>query len=195
MAEIVQQKKEIRAAVRARRRARTADELETAKAGLTQQLITLCEGREPKTVSCYVSITGEPDTGGFLEWAADHGIDVLLPVTRPDGLMDWVLPSGEGFVPGPYGIPEPLGTVVSPMAVGEADLMLIPACAVDRSGMRLGWGGGYFDKTLGSMDKRPPVFAVVHEDEFVDEVPTERHDVPVTGVVTPERIEYLDFEL
>lgn len=192
MADIDHQKHEIRVRVREQRAQRPAAERDVTGAGFTEQLIALCESRGPKTVSCYVSIDGEPDTSGFLSWAAENGIDVLLPVTRADGLMDWVLPSGEGFVPGPYGIPEPLGEVVSPMAVGEAGLMIIPACSIDRTGVRLGWGGGYFDKTLGSMDKRPPVFAVVYADEFVESLPSDVHDIPVTGVVTPQQITYLD---
>lgn len=192
MADIDQQKREIRTRVRAHRRERTEDDRAAAKTGITEQLITLCEGRRPTSVSCFVSVAGEPDTSGFIAWAEEQGIEVFLPVTRADGLMDWVVPSGDGFVQGPFGIPEPLGEAVSPMAIGEVGLMIIPACSVARDGVRLGWGGGYFDKTLGSMDKRPPVFAVVFEDEFVDSLPSDVHDMPVTGVVTPERIEYLD---
>ena len=60
-----------------------------------------------------------------------------------------------------------------------------PAAACDRSGMRMGWGRGYFDKTLGSMDRRPPVYAVVYDDEIVDALPHEPHDQPVDGAVTP----------
>jgi len=59
------------------------------------------------------------------------------------------------------------------------------AAAVDRTGMRMGWGRGYFDKTLGSMENCPPVYAVIFDDELVDVVPRERHDMPVDGVVTP----------
>ncbi len=51
--------------------------------------------------------------------------------------------------------------------------------------MRLGWGRGFFDKTLGSMERCPPVYAVVFDSEIVDEVPRDVHDQPVTGVVTP----------
>ena len=67
-------------------------------------------------------------------------------------------------------------------------LILVPAAAVDRTGMRLGWGRGYFDKTLGSMDRRPPVFAIVYDSEVLDELPREAHDQGVDGVVTPSAI-------
>jgi 5-formyltetrahydrofolate cyclo-ligase len=56
------------------------------------------------------------------------------------------------------------------------------------TGMRLGWGRGYFDKTLGSMGKCPPVYAVVFDSEFVERVPREVHDQAVNGIVTPTRI-------
>ena len=73
-------------------------------------------------------------------------------------------------------------------AVNDVDLMLIPAAAVDRDGTRLGWGRGYFDKTLGSMERRPPTYAVVFDSEFVDVVPSEPHDQPVPTVLTAEGI-------
>jgi 5-formyltetrahydrofolate cyclo-ligase len=77
--------------------------------------------------------------------------------------------------------------VLSPLAVNDVDLLVIPAAAVDRSGMRLGWGRGYFDKTIGSMERCPPVYAVIFDSELLDEVPSEVHDQPVDGVVTPTR--------
>jgi 5-formyltetrahydrofolate cyclo-ligase len=80
-----------------------------------------------------------------------------------------------------------VGELLGPIAVNDVDLMIIPAAAVDRRGMRLGWGRGYFDKTIGSMEKCPPVYAVVFDDELIDDVPRDKHDQPVSGVVTPTR--------
>ena len=64
---------------------------------------------------------------------------------------------------------------------------MYPAAPVDKAGMRLGWGRGFFDKTLGSMERCPPVYAVVYDTEVLDELPSDVHDQPVTGVVTPTR--------
>ena len=117
-----------------------------------------------------------------------RGIRVLLPVTRADGLLDWVVADPDGDIAeGLFGMPEPVGEVLSPLAVNDVDLLIVPAAAVDATGMRLGWGRGYFDKTLGSMEHCPPVYAVVFDSELVDEVPRDLHDQPVTGVVTPTR--------
>ena len=101
-------------------------------------------------------------------------------------MLDWAVPDPEGeLAEGLFGVPEPVGGVLSPRAVTDDDLLIIPAAAVDRSGMRLGWGRGYFDKTIGSMAACPPVYAVVFDTELVDEVPRDVHDQPVTGIVTP----------
>jgi 5-formyltetrahydrofolate cyclo-ligase len=82
-------------------------------------------------------------------------------------------------------MPAPTTETLSPMAIDNVGLIIVPAATVDRTGMRMGWGQGYFDKTLGSMQKCPPVYAVIFDDELVDSVPRERHDMPVNGVVTP----------
>ena len=84
-------------------------------------------------------------------------------------------------------MPEPLGELLGPIAINDVELILVPAASVDATGMRLGWGRGYFDKTLGSMERCPPVYAVVFDSEVVDSVPSERHDQRVDGVVTPTR--------
>lgn len=182
------EKQRIRAGIRARRRARDDASRSAARDALTERLRELVLEHGARSVSCYLPVGGEPDTTGFLAWAEQEGIETLLPSAREDGLLDWIRPSGDGFVTGAFGIPEPLGEILSPLAVGEVGLMLIPAAAVDRRGVRLGWGKGYFDRSLGSMGARPPVFAIVHDDEVLESLPSDSHDVPVAGFVTPQRV-------
>lgn len=181
-------KRELRLSVRAARSAMGEDRRAAARAGLTEQLIKLTAQFEAKSLSCFLPTQSEPDTRAFLDWAVHHDIDVLLPSSREDGLLDWIRPSGEGTVRGAHGIDEPLGEVLSPLAVDEVDLMLIPAAAIDIQGHRLGWGRGYFDRTLSSMTNTPPVYAVVFDEDLLEQVPTEPHDVPLSGVVTPTRV-------
>ncbi|MGQ3257159.1 MAG: 5-formyltetrahydrofolate cyclo-ligase, partial [Microbacterium aurantiacum] len=64
-------------------------------------------------------------------------------------------------------------------------VLVIPAAAVSPDGTRLGWGRGYYDKTIGSMEGCPPVYAVVFDSEIIDDIPRDVHDQPVTGIVTP----------
>jgi 5-formyltetrahydrofolate cyclo-ligase len=182
------QKKALRAELRERRRNLTSSERVSATEGLTRNLIALAQSSGARSVSVYLSATDEPDTRPFLRWTAEHGIRTLLPITRTDGLLDWTVSDGSEEEVGLFGMPEAVGELLAPSAINDVDLILVPAAAVDGRGVRLGWGRGYFDKTLGSMEKCPPVYAVVFDSEVIDEAPRERHDQPVDGAVTPSRI-------
>jgi 5-formyltetrahydrofolate cyclo-ligase len=182
------QKRILRAELRERRRVMTSSERRLATEGLTARLTELIASTGAESISCYLSMPTEPDTRPFLEWAEARGIRVLFPVTREDGLLDWTVGEEHSETLGLHGVPEAIGELLGPMAINDVDLIIVPAAAIDRTGMRLGWGRGYFDKTLGSMERCPPVYAVVFDSEFVEQVPREVHDQPVNGVVTPTRI-------
>lgn len=181
-------KRALRAELRERRRIRPPHEREAATEGLTRQLIALTSSLGPRALSCYLATPDEPQTRPFLAWAVERGIRVLLPVSRDDGLLDWAPYDAADESLDLIGMPVPTTELLGPIAINDVGLILVPAAAVDRGGMRMGWGRGYFDKTLGSMDRRPPVFAVVFDTEVLDELPREPHDQGVDGVVTPSGI-------
>jgi 5-formyltetrahydrofolate cyclo-ligase len=185
-------KRALRAELRERRRILSRHERDEARDALTRQLVALAQTLGARSLSCYLSTPDEPDTRPFLRWACEQGVRVLVPVSREDGLLDWALFTDADEIEDALGLPAPDGEVLGPIAVNEVDLMLVPAAAVDAGGMRMGWGRGYFDKTLGSMDRRPPVFAVVFDHEIVESLPAERHDQRVDGVVTPQGIRRFD---
>lgn len=166
----------------------SAQDRAAATDGLTVQLGDLVSQLGARSLTCYLSVGDEPDTRPFLAWARNAGIEVLLPRSRDDGGLDWSRDDGVNYRTGRFGIPEPAGAALAVDAIERVDLMLIPACAVDLAGHRLGWGRGFFDRALASLARRPPVFAVVFEADVVDTVPVEPHDEPVTGAVTPARI-------
>jgi len=181
-------KRALRADLRERRQTLSQAQLEQAGQGVKAQLDALVERLGARSVSCFLATSTEPDTRPFVEGAVARGIRVLLPVTRADGLLDWAVAEKDGGITeGMFGLPEPTGELLGPIAVNDVDLMIIPAAAVDESGMRLGWGRGYFDKTIGSMERCPPVYAVIFDTELLPDVPREVHDQPVTGIVTPAR--------
>ncbi len=181
-------KRALRAELRERRQNLTSVEKDSATSGFTQNLQGLVLDLSARSLSCYLSGSNEPNTRPFLDWAAADGIRVLFPVTREDGLLDWTVGEEEKEIQGIAGVPEVAGELLGPIAINDVDLIIVPAAAVDARGTRLGWGRGYYDKTLGSTEKCPPVYAVVYEHELLDEVPREVHDQPVDGVVTPTRI-------
>ena len=179
-------KRALRAELRERRQLLSDSARESAAAGIARQLDALVEGLGVRSMSCFLSTVTEPGTREFVEGAVRRGIRVLLPVTRTDGLLDWSVATPDiDITEGMFGLPEPVGKLLGPIAVNDVDLLVIPAAAVDRKGMRLGWGRGFFDKTIGSMERCPPVYAVIYDSELLDEVPSDLHDQPVTGVVTP----------
>ncbi len=184
-------KRALRAEIRERRRVTPQIERERGAAGITRGLITLAERLGATTFSGYLSTPDEPSTRGFLALAQAAGVRVLLPISRKDGLLDWAPydPAAETADEATdfLGMPQPSTAVLSPSAIDDVGLIVVPAAAVDRTGMRMGWGRGYFDRTIGSMEHRPPVYAVVFDPELIDSVPTERHDEPVDGAVTPTR--------
>ena len=187
-ADLGNEKRALRADLRQRRRSRTSTERDTDSLSLTATLQRFVEERQIASVAVYLSAPDEPDVRPFLNWAFEQGIRVLLPVSRADGLLDWAPFDGSGEELDVFGMPAPTSELLSPLAINSVDLILVPAASVDRTGMRMGWGRGYFDKTLGSMENRPPVYAVIFDHELVDTVPSERHDQRVDGVVTPSGI-------
>lgn len=179
-------KRALRAELRERRRLLSDAQRRTAAEGVAAQLDALVAAQRAASLSCYLSTLTEPGTREFVTGAVARGIRVLLPITREDGLLDWaVADEHDETAEGLFGLPEPTGELLGPIAVNDVDLMIIPAAAVDPRGTRLGWGRGYFDKTLGSMAERPPVYAVIYDSEFLDEVPYDIHDQAVDGIVTP----------
>ncbi len=186
--DVEHEKRALRAELRERRQLLSDAQRATAASGIREQLDALIEAHSAESISCFLSAMTEPGTREFVAAAVQRGIRVLLPVTRADGLLDWaVADDSDETSEGLFGLPEPTGEVLGPIAVNDVDLMIIPAAAVDSTGMRLGWGRGYFDKTIGSMEKCPPVYAVIYDSEVLESLPREVHDQPVTGIVTPTR--------
>lgn len=180
-----ERKHAVRALVRGRRAALAPAERDRRAAALSNHLIALTRDSGAGRVTCYLPTENEPDPTGFLSWAAAHHVEVLLPVSFPGRTLRWALADGDAPTPGLHGILEPTGPRLPSDAAATADLLIIPACAFDRRGIRLGWGLGYYDRCLAALPRVPPVYAVVFEEDIFDELPNDPHDVPVTGAVTP----------
>ncbi|MEW2357956.1 5-formyltetrahydrofolate cyclo-ligase [Spirillospora sp. NPDC029432] len=138
------------------------------------------------TVAAYVSIGPEPDTRGLLFALWKRGTYVLLPRLLPDGDLDWASYEGpDSLVPGPHGLLEPAEPPRGPAAVASADAVLAPALAVDREGVRLGRGGGSYDRALARVGPAILTVGLIYDHELVDELPAEPHDQRVRAAVTP----------
>ena len=140
--------------------------------------------RDARVVAAYAGVGTEPPTRPLLEAIA--GVTrVVLPVVSGQGLSWGDLPSWTQLSLSPTGLMGPaLCTDSAAEAAATADLVLLPALAVDRAGHRLGRGGGYYDRWLP--DPAPGrLIAVVYDGEVLDEVPHEPHDRRVDAALTP----------
>lgn len=154
-------------------------------------LAELCLANGATRVACYLPFGDEPDTELFLDWALENDIEVLLPVSKSDGNLDWVVFDGTTR-PGLFGFHEAAGPAVKPVNV---DLAFVPALAVSESGIRLGKGKGFYDRALPTFEPIPPVIAIVYADELIEEVPNEEHDHPVDAVITERGITHFNERL
>jgi 5-formyltetrahydrofolate cyclo-ligase len=176
---IEQQKRELRAELKSQRTNREYDP--NLATSLCVQMAEICLSNGATRIACYLPFGTEPDTELFIDWALENEIEVILPVSNQDGSLNWVKFEGETTL-GIFGFAEPVGDSGN---LESADLIFIPALAVDSSGHRLGKGKGYYDRALGALEAIAPVIAVVYDDELLEFVPTQDHDHPVDAVVTP----------
>lgn len=141
-------------------------------------------------VAGYVPIGAEPGTPEMLETLAQLCRSVLLPVTciGPDGQhlpLRWGHYHPGNLVAGRFGLREPAEPWLPPTAIAEARVVLVPALAVDRRGVRLGRGGGFYDRSLSLCAPGTRLVAVVRDCEVLDRLPSEPHDVRMTHALTP----------
>jgi 5-formyltetrahydrofolate cyclo-ligase len=168
----------------ARRRTRSAAERATAAAAVTTTLLR--ELARVRTLAAFVPDDTEPGSGRLPAAFTQLGARVLLPVVPDTGReLGWAVDTGR-LAPGRFGLLQPVGPRLGPTAVGAAEVVVVPAVAVDRAGTRLGRGGGYYDRALQHARPGAVVVALVFDDELVDRLPALAHDRPVSAVVTPD---------
>jgi 5-formyltetrahydrofolate cyclo-ligase len=159
-------KASLRASLLAARAARSAVDLSSARASIAA--FALARAATLGCVAAYQPLRTEPGSTELLDGLARAGVRVLTPVLLADRDLAWTSwPDAE------------------PAGIETAELVLVPALAVDRSGHRLGRGGGSYDRVLARVAPATPIVALVFDGELLDVVPTDPWDLPVTGALTP----------
>ena len=183
-------KAELRAAVLRARRAEPPEQHSADADELVAHLPTAVRAGE--TVCAYVPVGSEPGSPALLDALAGLGTRVLLPVAREDetGLpqpLQWGEYRAGDLVEARFGLREPAPPWLGVEAIAAASVVLVPALAVDLAGVRLGRGAGFYDRSLGLAQRSARLIAVVRDDELVERLPGEAHDVPMTHALTPGR--------
>lgn len=174
----------------------TADDVRASAVALAERALDLRELAHARVVAAYVSVGTEPGTLALLDALRARGVRVLIPVLLPDNDLDWGAYTGEDSLARVQhgklmALLEPSGERLGPDAVTDADVVLLPGLAVDARGMRLGRGGGSYDRVLARLERagaRSSLVVLLYDSEVVERVPEEPHDRPVHAVVTPSGV-------
>ncbi len=189
---IADDKAELRAFVRLTRAARPTGERFAAELGYTDVLALLADQFSWSRIAAFIPTPSEPPIARGVDELVRHGVTVLVPISAPSGLLEWVnLDPGAINTTTRDSMNMPIPTGGERVSAGVLDAVLVPAAAVDRDGNRLGWGKGYYDRFLQSVDGSPLVVAVVFDSDIVSSVPIEPHDVPVNAIVTEFEVAFV----
>jgi 5,10-methenyltetrahydrofolate synthetase len=175
-------------------RRQVADDVRVAEA---QQIGARLEALESivtsgSTVCAYVPVGTEPGSIDLLDTLLRRAGRVLLPVARTTAdntplPLSWGEYRPGTLTTGRWGLLEPPEPWLPASALAQAGVVLVPALAVDRRGVRLGRGRGFYDRSLGLRHPHARLIAVVRDTEVLDELPAEPHDVLMTHALTPRQ--------
>ncbi len=156
---------------------------------IADHALAIPEVARAASVGLYVSMGHEPGTGVLLDRLLALRKRVLLPVVLPNLDLDWAAYTGPGsLAPARMGLLEPTGPRLGVDAVATCDAVLVPGVGVDRTGMRLGRGGGCYDRALARVPTGTFVAVVLYSDEIIDQVPSSAHDLPVGAAITEQGV-------
>ncbi|WP_446218200.1 5-formyltetrahydrofolate cyclo-ligase [Micromonospora sp. IBHARD004] len=182
-------KRDMRIALLAHRRSLTTAQRAEAAARVQAELVSLVRRLRPTRMTAYVPVGSEPggpDLPAVLRAALEPAAELLLPVLRDDLDLDWAAYTDpESLVAAGRGLREPAGPPLGRSAVADAGLVVVPALAVDHRGLRLGRGGGSYDRALARVPVTTVTVALLHDGELVASVPAQPHDRPVRAAITP----------
>jgi 5-formyltetrahydrofolate cyclo-ligase len=178
-------KKQLRSDALARRAAAYALHGPDASRKLASHGLDFLRVTPGSIVSGFAAIRDEINPAELMSWLQAEGFRLALPVMVGKGkpLLMRAWSPGDTMAPAQWGIAEPLDD--KPEV--DPDVLLVPLLAFDVRGNRLGYGGGFYDRTLARLRARKPVTAVgiAYDEQKVDAVPTESYDQRLDWVLTP----------
>ena len=188
-------KRERRNQIRAGRMARSAIELDQADTKMAERILTVLSELPQGDIAVYISMPGEPPTNSLRRQLKERGHRLLIPKVDGSDLL-WAIDSEEtNWEMNSFGTQEPVNNFVENQqsVLHECVAIVVPAHAIDQQGLRLGQGKGFYDRALEftrHSTKRPLIVGLTFEDEYLDSVPHEPHDIPVDVSVTESAVRW-----
>lgn len=143
------------------------------------------------TIMCYISFGSEINTHEFIKNCIKDGKRIVVPVTfhEPREIKPSQILSFDELEPGYFNILTPKKEFIRYIDPKEIDLIIVPGAVFDRNGYRIGFGGGYYDRFLGTkIDNKANKVSLAFDLQIIDQVPREEHDVPVDIIITEKEI-------
>jgi 5-formyltetrahydrofolate cyclo-ligase len=169
----------------------TSLEVEDKSSEILDQVLDLHEFLEAKTIACYVSKNNEVETRQLIRRALVQKKRVAVPMVNKDSLelkFSEIKNLGAELAPGNFGVLEPRPEYVRPVGLAAIDVMLVPGIVWDHEGYRIGWGRGYFDRTLKMLPETACSIGLGFDLQLIQHIPRSQFDVPVKIVVTESRM-------
>ena len=181
-------KDEIRAAAICGRRALSHEDIIEKSRAIPTRLMPFLDNAD--TVMCYIAAFNEPRTADIIQALYDAGKQIVVPVSDISNctIRPSYLSSPDKLIRGGYGIPEPIEFI--PADIDDIDISVIPGIAFDKSGMRIGFGKGYYDRFLAEF--KGLRIGLCYELQLYDTLPHDLHDIPMDIIITEGNV-YNDF--
>lgn len=187
------QRRDLRQRLAERRRALSPQQRIAAAQGVRRSLEQLPEYHTDARVAGYWAVQGELALNLAIPPLLARGQQFLLPVLAHDRTLafaPWT--PGEPVAPNRYGIPEP-ATPERPLAPFQLDLVLVPVLGFDRYGQRLGYGGGWYDRSFAFLGEQarptePLLVGIAYDFQQVDTLPAEAWDIPLDFIATDREL-------
>jgi len=187
----IDEKGRLRAELLKKRNSLPPDERRHLSERIANALRGLDEFRKARRIMFYVAVKGEVGTEDLIRECLAGGKLVSVPCCDPAsgrisaaGIRDFDRDLAQGC----YGIPEPIGERRETVAAADIDLFIVPGVGFDWTGVRLGWGKGYYDSFLAAAAARAVKIGLAYEAQVLPLIEPGGHDVAMDKIITEERV-------
>jgi 5-formyltetrahydrofolate cyclo-ligase len=180
-------KRSLRRSMLAHRKSLSPEELRSASLIVQKTFLDTDNFRRARSILVYSPINHEVDTELIVRCALDSGKKIAFPTVVGEELFFCEVKDLSSLKKGKFGIMEPCatGNVVIPE---NADVLVVPGVAFDLNGHRIGYGKGYYDKTLHRLEGHGKLVGLCYDFQLVDEILAEAHDIKMDLIITEKRV-------
>ena len=183
-------KQNLKSEILEKRKTLSKEEIKEKSSKVKENLYSLSEFKDSKNIMFYVSFNNEVDTQKLIKELLSNNKTILVPFVQKNNpiLQLSEIKDFNDLEPKTFGILEPKEDKIKKFGINDVDLVIVPGIVFDKSGHRIGYGYGYYDRFLKKLNKNVVKIGFAFEFQLVDKIPEEQHDVPMDVVVTEKRI-------